>query len=71
MADRNGADLDLALQTGIISPGELKDAVLTCTGCTDPVACEERLDRGEPGLPEYCRNAETITSIARLIQSAD
>jgi hypothetical protein len=71
MADRNGADLDLALQTGMVSPGELQDAVLTCTGCTEPEACEARLDSGETGLPGYCRNADLITSIAGLIDSAD
>ena len=71
MADRNGADLDLALQTGMVSPGELRDAVLACTGCTDPEACEERLTRGDSGLPEYCRNADMITSISGLIDGAD
>ena len=37
MADRNGVDLDLALQSAAISPGEVRAAVLSCTGCTEMV----------------------------------
>ncbi|MXQ08670.1 hypothetical protein GQ651_12510 [Alphaproteobacteria bacterium GH1-50] len=71
MADRNGADLDLALQSGAISPGEVRAAVLACTGCTDPEGCEARLDRGETGLPDYCRNADLVRSVARVMGAAD
>ena len=71
MADRNGADLDLALQSGAVSPGEVRAAVLACTGCTDPENCEDRLDAGVPGLPDYCRNADMIRSLARVMGTAD
>lgn len=71
MADRNGADLDLALQSAIVSPGEVRAAVLSCTGCTQPEACEARLDQGEPGVPDYCRNADMIRSVATIIDGAD
>lgn len=71
MADRNGADLDLALQSAIVSPGELRAAVLSCTGCTQPEDCEGRLARGENGVPDYCRNADLIRSVAEVIDGAD
>ena len=71
MADRNGADLDLALQSGMVSPGELRAAVLSCTACTAPDACEARLDAGMPGVPGYCRNGDMIRSVARVLNGAD
>ena len=71
MADRNGADLDLALQSAIVSPGELRAAVLTCTGCTDPDACEAQLDRGEGGVPDFCRNADLIDQVRTLTDGGD
>ena len=71
MADRNGADLDLALQTAIVSPGELRAAVLSCTGCTQPEDCARRVDHGEDGLPDYCRNADMIRSIAEVTDGLD
>ena len=71
MADRNGADLDLALQSGAVTPGEVRAAVLSCTGCTDPEDCGHRVDAGVPGLPDYCRNADMIRSLAGVMGSAD
>ena len=68
---RNGADLDLAMQMGALTPGEYRGAVLNCTGCTDPDGCEAQMDRGEPGLPDYCRNADMIGSLARAMSPAD
>ncbi len=71
MADRNGADLELALQCGVLSPGELRAAVLSCSSCTLPDACEARLNDGTAGVPEYCRNGDMIRSISHLMQGAD
>lgn len=67
MADANGADLDLALQAGAVSPGEIREAVLSCTGCTDPGACESLLDAGTEGVPSFCRNAGLIRQLGDLI----
>lgn len=71
MADRNGADLDLALQSGIVSPGEIRAAVLSCTGCTQPEECQAHLDAGEDGLPDYCRNADMIGQVSSVIDGTD
>ncbi len=68
MATRNGADFDLARQTGYLTGSELNEALASCVGCSDAADCEARLDRGEPGVPDYCRNAalfsrvETVTN---------
>ena len=64
MADRNGADLDLALQSGRITPEKLRAAILSCTACTNPEDCEHRLETGEEGVPDYCRNADLIKRVA-------
>lgn len=64
MADRNGADLEDAIQSGVLSPEHYRTAVLSCTACIDPDACEARLATGEGGVPEYCRNAGMISRIA-------
>ena len=71
MASRNGADLDLALQSAVVSPGEVRVAVLSCTGCTQSDLCEERLATDVDGLPDYCRNADMIRSIANVVNGAD
>lgn len=71
MADRNGVDLDLSLQSAAISPGEVRAAVLSCTGCTDPEGCEARLNRGDPGFPDVCRNAEMISQIRTTLGDSD
>lgn len=67
MADRNGADLDVAVMTGALSPEELSDAALSCLACTNPEDCAGRLEAGEEGIPEYCRNAALIRSVAQLL----
>ena len=71
MADRNGADLDLALQSGALTPGEVRAGVLSCVGCTQPEDCATRTARGDEGVPEYCRNADMIRSVAGVIDGSD
>ncbi|MDJ1015338.1 MAG: DUF6455 family protein [Paracoccaceae bacterium] len=71
MADRNGVDLELALQSGALNPGELQAAVLSCAGCAAPEDCETRLDRGDHGIPGYCRNADMLRSLAGIMPSFD
>ncbi len=71
MADRNGADLDLALQSGLTSPESLRAGVLSCTGCTGPERCESLLDHGVEGIPAFCRNADMIRAIAGRMTPAE
>lgn len=64
MAERNGADLVLAEQVGLVSPEEIFEATQACTGCGAVSACESHLSTGDAGLPNYCRNSEMIRRIA-------
>lgn len=64
MADHNGADVPLAEQVGLTDPEEVHGAVLACTGCAAVERCEEHLDTGAEGLPDYCRNVELIRRLA-------
>lgn len=64
MADRNGADLSLAEQVGLVAPEEVFAAAQSCMGCGSVVACESHLSTGDAGLPNYCRNTEMIRRIA-------
>ena len=66
MATRNGADFDLARQSGLIDGTEYVEAVVSCLGCSDAGDCETRLDRATPGLPGYCRNASLIQRVEAL-----
>jgi len=69
MAAAQGVDLEEAMMAGHLTPGELGDAVLACTGCAEPEACEHWLaahDAGE-SAPEYCRNSALLAELtARL-----
>lgn len=65
MAERNGADLFLAEQIGLVSPEEVFAATQSCLGCGAVEACESQLSSGDAGLPNYCRNDDMIRRIAR------
>lgn len=63
MAQTVGVDLEESTLQGRITPDALCDAVLSCTGCTDPTACAQWLDAhrdGAEATPSMCRNAETF-----------
>lgn len=64
MADVNGADLPLAMQSGELSPDEYRRGVLSCSGCTQSDTCETFLRRGEAGIPDFCRNSGMIRRLA-------
>lgn len=70
MADRNGADLDLALLVGATSEGELHEATQACIGCTGPSRCEALLDGGVTGIPSFCRNKDMIRDLAEVLNTA-
>jgi hypothetical protein len=66
MATRNGADLDLARQSGVVSGTEMVEALVSCMGCSDAGDCEARLDSDTEGLPDYCRNGLLIARVKAL-----
>jgi len=69
MATAQGVDLEEARMAGHLTPGALAEAVLACTGCAAPGACEHWLDTHEAGerAPAYCRNADLLADLtARL-----
>lgn len=66
MATRNGADLDLARQSGLIDGTEVVEALVACMGCSDAGDCASRLDREAPGIPDYCRNASMIARVEAM-----
>jgi hypothetical protein len=66
MATRNGADLDLARQSGLIDGTEVVEALVACMGCSDAGDCKSRLDRDVPGFPDYCRNVSMIQRVEAL-----
>ncbi|MEX0349066.1 MAG: DUF6455 family protein [Paracoccaceae bacterium] len=62
MAQTLGVDLQDAALRGDLEFGEIADAVIACTGCTNPTHCEAWLaenSRAESG-PGYCRNTELL-----------
>ena len=70
MAQRNGADLDLALMVGATTDAELAEATHACMGCTGPARCEALIDADVPGLPSFCRNKDMIRELAEVLNSA-
>lgn len=62
MATKLGVDLQHAAIGGAVSVDEITDAVLRCTGCTNPNHCENILaSAASAGLPpEYCKNLDLL-----------
>jgi hypothetical protein len=68
MAATLGIDLEESALRGKLEVDEISDAVLACTGCANPGACEGWLDahaEGSDTPPEYCRNADLFARLAR------
>ncbi|MEM8804104.1 MAG: DUF6455 family protein [Pseudomonadota bacterium] len=66
MAEKNGADLDLAMQSGHLIPEDYVAAAQSCTGCACGNACDQFLREDETGFPSYCRNADLLRRLAGL-----
>ncbi|WP_168797884.1 DUF6455 family protein [Pacificoceanicola onchidii] len=71
MANAQGLDLEEQVFRGTLSIPDLDDAVLRCTGCTDPGSCEVWLESrtetaGAP--PSYCRNHVLFAELRRTQQ---
>ena len=61
MANALGVDLEEAVLRGDMPVDAVGDAVLRCTGCTNPQNCESWLpssDEKRNAAPGYCRNNE-------------
>jgi hypothetical protein len=68
MATARGVDLEEAILRGRLTVPELDDAVLACTGCSRPDACEAWLasrPAETEATPPYCRNADLFAELAR------
>ena len=65
MAKTVGVDLEEAVLQGIAEFDDLADAVLRCTGCSDPAHCAgwlaETNTRQTP--PSYCRNYDLLMDL--------
>ncbi|WP_050930429.1 DUF6455 family protein [Aestuariivita boseongensis] len=65
MAQAVGVDLEEAVLSGAAKFDELADAVLRCTGCSDPGHCAgwlaQEAERSAP--PAYCRNLDLFKSL--------
>lgn len=67
MADTLGVDLEEQTLRGEVSIDDISDAVLNCTGCSNPDHCEGWLaekqgDAARP--PGYCRNVDLLMKLA-------
>lgn len=61
MANTIGIDLEEKLMQGMLEVDTISDAVLNCTGCSNPCGCEDWLDAHDAGAdepPSICRNIE-------------
>jgi hypothetical protein len=59
MAQKLGLDLEQKVLEGQLDPDSLCDAVLDCTGCSDPDGCTVWLDTPASqtdAAPSMCRN---------------
>lgn len=66
MADTLGIDLEEKVYAGQLDPETLCDAVLRCTGCSDPDGCEKWLaaqDGVVENPPIMCRNGEVFLGL--------
>ena len=68
MAEAQGLDIEEQMLRGHLSVTELEDAVLRCTGCEQPCACESWLATQNTPVeapPAYCRNAEIFADLRK------
>lgn len=68
MAETLGLDLTQATREGRLSAEAWRDAVLACTGCSDPEHCmgwmAELQEQGAEAPPAYCENADLMARLA-------
>ncbi len=66
MATTLGVDLEQKAMEGQIDFDQISDAVMACTGCSNPEDCTRWLDaqQGQAGTPpDICRNADVFARL--------
>ena len=66
MATAQGLDLEEQMMRGRLGFMQLEDAVLNCTGCSSPCACERWLEEQPAAVdepPTYCRNRTLFATL--------
>ncbi|WP_135501203.1 DUF6455 family protein [Roseovarius aestuariivivens] len=66
MAETLGIDLEEATLQGFVLPDTLTDAVLRCTGCSNPDGCTQWLQShsaGAEATPSMCRNGDLFAML--------
>jgi len=61
MSNTVGVDLEQAMMEGRMTVDQLGDAVLSCTGCSQPDTCARWLAQQSAtadAAPDYCRNRD-------------
>lgn len=69
MAQTRGIDLEEQAMRGNVSFDEISDAVLSCTGCSNPEGCSSWLKAHEGGSatsPSYCRNDALFARLGEM-----
>ena len=64
MAAALGVDLEELAITGQLSIPDIEDAVLRCTACAQPDACQGR-KQGQGVPPRFCRNTDLFKTLKR------
>jgi pyrroloquinoline quinone (PQQ) biosynthesis protein C len=67
MAGTVGLDLEEVMMEGRMTFDQLGEAVLACTGCTQPETCQHWLalqHTSDEAAPGYCRNRDTFQRLA-------
>lgn len=73
MARATGADLQRALETGIITHQDWADLVRRCRGCGWTEGCDcwmARQERGAADVPAACPNADVFSRVRAAIDPA-
>ncbi len=68
MAETLGIDLEELTMRGGLGIDEISDAVLSCTACSNPEACQSWLGEHKEGAehtPDYCRNSEMFQRLRK------
>lgn len=68
MAETLGVDLTEAIAEGRLPAEAWREAVVSCTACSDPEGCQHWLaahaeDEAIPVAPGYCRNRDLMQSL--------
>ena len=69
MAETLGVDLQESALRGDVDIDEISEAVLKCTACASPEACQgwqEDHKDGAAQTPDYCRNSEMFQRLQKV-----